>query len=185
LATSAGACALGPELSSAAYGENEPKGAQTIRVHADAVLGELPHVWEECVGSDRAAVGLREQWLSDLKQAREELGFKSVRFHGLFNDEMGVWTAGAKQPNFLYVDMVFDAMLERGVKPFVELSFMPATLASGTSTIFFYRANATPPKEIAKWGELVAALGKHCVERYGIQEVRRWNFEVWNEPNLA
>ena len=115
----------------------------------------LPHVWEECVGSDRAIVGLREQWLSDLEIVKRDVGFKSVRFHGLFNDEMGVWPPGAKQPNFLYVDMVFDAMLERGVRPFVELSFMPVDLASGRSTAFFYKGNTSPPNHLAEWAELI------------------------------
>jgi xylan 1,4-beta-xylosidase len=153
-----------------------------IRPHEDA--GPLPHAWEECVGSDRAIVGLREQWLSDLDRVKREIGFKSVRFHGLFNDEMGVWPLGAKQPNFLYVDMVFDAMLERGVRPFVELSFMPGALASGHNTAFFYKGNTTVPNDLAHWAELIRSLGEHCVARYGIKEVENWAFEVWNEPNL-
>lgn len=184
-ATLASAYALGPKVSGALDPGTDHRGTQTVRIQADVVHGKLPHVWEECVGSDRAIVGLREQWLSDLEQVKKALGFKSVRFHGLFNDEMGVWPTGARQPNFLYVDMVFDAMLERGVKPFVELSFMPAELASGTRTLLFYRGNTTAPKDMAQWGELVGALGKHCVERYGIQEVSTWNFEVWNEPNIV
>ena len=180
----AGAYTLNAAVSKALDTGPGNAGARAIRIRSSDVRGKLPHIWEECVGSDRAAVGLREQWLSDLEQVQKAAGIKYVRFHGLFNDEMGVWPSGAKQPNFLYVDMVFDAILERGLKPFVELSFMPAALASGSSTIFFYRGNTTPPKEMAKWAELVGALGKHCIERYGIQEVSNWNFEVWNEPNL-
>lgn len=185
-AAMASACALKPELVNAGPVNSAASapGTNAISIKTDHVKGPLPHVWEECVGSDRAVVGLREQWLSDLEQVNKTVGIKSVRFHGLFNDEMGVWSVGAKEPNFLYIDMVFDAMMERGVKPFVELSFMPAALAKGSSTIFFYRGNTSPPKEMARWGELVGALGKHCVERYGIQEVSTWNFEVWNEPNL-
>lgn len=144
----------------------------------------FPHVWEECAGSDRAVVGLREQWLKDLEAVKKAAGIKSIRFHGLFNDEMGVLPAGAKQPNFLYVDMVYDAMLDRGLKPFVELSFMPGALASGTRSLLWYRGNTTPPKDIAQWGELVGALAKHCVDRYGIGRVSEWDFEVWNEPNI-
>lgn len=154
-----------------------------IAIHTHTVEGPLPHVWEGCVGSDRAAVALREQWLSDLELVKKTAGIRSVRFHGLFDDEMGVWPGG-KSPNFLYVDMVFDAMLKRGVKPFVELSFMPAALASGKKTAFFYRGNITPPDPMSQWGELIHALAAHCVERYGIEEVSTWNFEVWNEPNL-
>ena len=69
------------------------------------------HVWEECAGSDRAVVGLREQWLKDLEAVNKAAGIRSIRFHGLFNDEMGVWPAGAKQPNFLYVDMFSGALM--------------------------------------------------------------------------
>jgi xylan 1,4-beta-xylosidase len=145
---------------------------------------KLPHIWEECVGSDRAIVATRAQWLSDLELVKKTAGIKSVRFHGLFNDEMGVWPSGP-QPNFLYIDTVFDAMLERGIRPFVELSFMPGKLASGNKTIFWYHGNTTPPSKMDQWGELVGALGKHCVDRYGINEVETWNFEVWNEPNIV
>ena len=180
-ATMAGACAVAPKLATAQDPSPAAK-SQTIRIQR-AEAGPLPHVWEECVGSDRAVVGMREQWLDDLALVKKSTGMKSVRFHGLFNDEMGVWPSGP-QPNFLYVDTVFDAMLDRGLKPLVELSFMPAHLASGTKTIFWYRGNTTPPKDMADWGQLVGALAKHCVDRYGISQVATWNFEVWNEPNI-
>lgn len=155
-----------------------------INISTESQARALPHAWEECVGSDRAIVATRAQWLADLKLVKETTGIKSVRFHGLFNDEMGVWPAG-KQPNFLYVDTVFDSMLDCGVRPFVELSFMPAKLASGTKTIFWYHGNTTPPSAMDQWGELVGALGKHCIDRYGVNEVASWSFEVWNEPNIG
>lgn len=159
-------------------------GTRALTV-SDRIAGPLPHYWEECAGSDRAVVGLRAQWLADLEAVRDMAGIRTVRFHGLFNDEMGVFPRGAKQPNFLYVDMVFDAMVERRVRPFVELSFMPGGLASGERTALWYRANVTPPSVWKDWGDLVGALVKHCVERYGAREVRTWRFEVWNEPNLS
>jgi xylan 1,4-beta-xylosidase len=158
---------------------------RVLSVKTHETKGALPHVWEECFGSDRAVVALRQQWLSDLELVRKTTGMKSVRFHGLFNDEMGVWPSGSKQPNFLYVDTVFDAMLERGVRPLVELSFMLGALASNKWTIFWYRGNTTPPRDPSQWGELVGNLAKHLVDRYGVQEVSAWNFEVWNEPNIA
>jgi xylan 1,4-beta-xylosidase len=157
---------------------------KAFTIRADVVSRQLPHVWEACIGSDRASVGMRAQWLDDLDRIHKEVGAQSVRFHGLFSDEMGVWPVGAKGPNFLYVDMVFDAMMARGVKPFVELGFMPGGLASGTQTIFFYKANVTPPKEMAHWSQLISAFAQHCIDRYGASEVTTWNFEVWNEANL-
>lgn len=184
-ASFASAYALGSHINASAQDIAAAANAKTIRINAVTVKRDLPHVWEECVGSDRAIVGTRAQWLNDLELVKATAGVRSVRFHGVFNDEMGVWPAGARKPNFLYVDTVFDAMLDRGVKPLVELSFMPGALASGTRTIFWYRGNTTPPKDMAQWGELVGALARHCVERYGIDEVSSWNFEVWNEPNIV
>jgi xylan 1,4-beta-xylosidase len=164
--------------------ERAPDNGQEIVIRPDIEAGPLSHFWEECVGSDRAIVAMRQQWLVDLERVKKDTGMKSVRFHGLFNDEMGVWPSHAKAPNFLYVDKVFDTMLALGVKPLVELSFMPADLASGTQTAFFYRGNTTPPKDMSQWGELIRAFASHCIERYGKKEVTSWNFEVWNEPNL-
>src|ERR1700677_4250340 len=111
-----GVYAFAPRVVSATTGTPETT-KHVISINTHETKGPLPHVWEECVGSDRAIVGLREQWLTDLELVKKTAGIKSVRFHGLFNDEMGVWPGG-KSPNFLYVDAVFDAMLERGVKPF-------------------------------------------------------------------
>jgi xylan 1,4-beta-xylosidase len=158
---------------------------QSIVIKRDAVVGDLPHVWETCVGSDRAAVAFRQQWLQDIERTKKEVGIKYVRFHGLFDDEMGVWPSGAKAPNFLYVDIVFDSLIERGIKPFVELSFMPGALASGTRTAFFYRGNVSTPKDLSQWAELIRAFARHCIDRYGLAEVRTWFFEVWNEANLT
>lgn len=182
-AAMAGAYAMAARIGNATGTDAED--GQTITIRPHVVKGPLAHIWEECVGSDRAAVGMREQWLTDLDTVRKQAGMKAVRFHGLFNDEMGTWPGGAKSPNFLYIDTVFDGMIERGLKPFVELSFMPGALASGTRTAFWYRGNTTPPKDMAQWSELVGALASHCVERYGMDEVLSWKFEVWNEPNLG
>jgi xylan 1,4-beta-xylosidase len=183
-ATLAGAYAITPNLAPS-FAQNTPAAkGQSIQIFTNTEARKLPHIWEECVGSDRAIVATRAQWQSDLELVKKTTGIKSVRFHGLFNDEMGLWSSGP-QPNFLYVDTVFDAMLDRGVRPFVELSFMPGKLASGTKTIFWYHGNTTPPSKMAQWGELVGALAKHCVDRYGINEVASWNFEVWNEPNIG
>ena len=114
-----GAYTLGSKFAGAIPQSTVTKSEQTVSIQTQVVSRPLPHIWEECMGSDRAIVGLREQWLSDLETVKNATGIKSVHFHGLFNDEMGVYPVGAKQPNFLYVDMVFGAMLARGIKPLV------------------------------------------------------------------
>jgi xylan 1,4-beta-xylosidase len=167
-------------------------GLRTLPVRIDTrrVTGPLTHIWEECVGSDRAAMTLRESWRNDLQRWKNEVGVKRVRFHGIFLDEMGVYaptilSGGKTKYNFQRVDQVYDGLLDRGVRPFVELSFMPKALATGKPGVFFYGMNVTPPKSNEGWADLVKTFAAHLIDRYGINEVKDWPFEVWNEPNLG
>ncbi len=88
--------------------------------------------------------------------------------------------------NFSYIDQIYDGLLANGVRPFVELSFMPAKMASDPKALhpFWYHPNVSPPKDYAVWDAMITALAQHLVERYGLDEVAHWKFEVWNEPNL-
>ena len=146
----------------------------------------LPHFWEHTVGSDHAPIALRADWQSQLERCQKELGFQHVRFHGLLSDDMGTLVRDKNKSlySFFNADKVFDFLLSIGMKPFVELSFMPTALASGKKTVFNYKANVTPPRDYKKWATLIHKLVSHLVERYGAAEVREWFFEVWNEPNL-
>jgi xylan 1,4-beta-xylosidase len=150
------------------------------------VTTPLPHFWEHTVGSDHAPMALRADWQQQLQQCHHELGFKYVRFHGLLSDNMGTLVLEQNKLlySFLNIDQVFDFLLSIDMKPFVELSFMPKALASGKKTVFKYEANVTPPRDYKKWATLITRLVSHCVDRYGLAEVREWFFEVWNEPNL-
>lgn len=153
-----------------------------------AAVSDFPHYWEACVGSDRASVAMRADWRRDLAVTRREAGFRSVRFHGLLDDDMGLCRRiGPDGPelNFLYIDQIFDAMLAIGVRPFVELSFMPLPLASSQNSIFWYKGNTSPPNSLDNWVKLIDGLARHLLARYGAAEVTGWRFEVWNEPNLS
>jgi xylan 1,4-beta-xylosidase len=130
---------------------------------------------------------LRDANQKQLEVARRELGFEYIRFHGLLHDDMRIYHEENGQPfyNWARVDQLYDSFRRIGMKPFVELSFMPADLASGKKTIFWWKANITPPKDYRKWGDLIEALVRHLEDRYGATEVRSWFLEVWNEPNLS
>jgi xylan 1,4-beta-xylosidase len=147
---------------------------------------DFPHFWEHTVGSGHATLALRADWQAQLKQAHDDLGVQHVRFHGILGDDMG--TLIGEGDTFFYsffnTDQIFDFLLSIGMKPFVELSFMPSILSSGDQAIFHYRANVTRPKDYSQWAVLIRKLVGHWVERYGLGEVRQWFFEVWNEPNL-
>ncbi|MCL1936482.1 MAG: xylan 1,4-beta-xylosidase [Defluviitaleaceae bacterium] len=151
--------------------------------------------WNEnfkyCIGTGRLALALRKEYLDGLKKAVDDIGFKYIRGHGIFHDEIGIyreyeWNGEEKvMYNFTYIDQIFDSFLEIGIKPFIELGFMPEQLASGTKTVFWWKGNVTPPKNYKKWNNLISATINHLIDRYGIEEVKTWPIEVWNEPNLS
>ena len=167
----------------------EPAPAVRV-IEADVATprGPMNRMYNFCVGAGRANEGLRADWQRQLRRAHDECGFRYIRFHGLFCDDMGVYQEdkqGRPIYNWQYVDELFDFLQGLGMKPFLELGFMPGALASGPQTIFWYKANVTPPKDYAKWAAFIAAFTRHITERYGSREVRSWYFEVWNEPNLT
>jgi xylan 1,4-beta-xylosidase len=198
-----------PNLKAAEIAESPSSATNAIVLEADdkAAGRPLVHFWSRCVGAGRANEGLRASWLEQLKLVHDECGFQYVRFHGLFHNDMFVYhetTNGLPVYNWQYVDDLFDRMLAIGVRPFVELSFnpidpLPAAGADSRTNApgdfvngrrrngngqFWWRANASPPSDDKKWAGLVEAFVRHCIARYGIDEVRQWYFEVWNEPNL-
>jgi xylan 1,4-beta-xylosidase len=159
-----------------------------IVVDADAPSHPFPHFWEKMFGSGRAVLSLRDAYRRDLREVKQITDFEYVRFHAIFHDEVGLYdedSQGNSLYNFSYVDQIYDGLLANGVKPFVELSFMPQKLAArNTLHTFWYKPNVSPPKDWTKWDNLISAFGKHLIDRYGIDEVAQWYFEVWNEPNL-
>lgn len=162
---------------------------ELIEIDAAAQVTPLPHFWEHFFGSGRAILSLRESYRQDLREVEKITGMRHVRFHAIFHDEVGVYDEDAQgNPvlNFSYVDQIYDGLLASGVRPFVELSFMPKKLASNQDALhpFWYKQNVSPPKDYDKWDGLITQFARHVVERYGIDEVSRWYFEVWNEPNI-
>jgi len=161
---------------------------RVISVDYNTVKGPLNTMFNECIGAGRANEGLRADWQQQLAYVKKACDFKYIRMHGLLTDDMGVYKEdrhGNPEYNYQYIDALYDYLLSIGIKPFVELGFMPSALASGSQTIFWWRGNVTPPKDYNKWGELIKNLTQHFTERYGVEEVKTWYFEVWNEPNLS
>jgi xylan 1,4-beta-xylosidase len=162
--------------------------SEMLVIDSKASSHPFPHFWEQMFGSGRAVLSLRDDYRTDLRAVKQITDFQYIRFHGIFNDEVGVYSEDSQgQPvyNFSYVDHIYDGLLANGVRPFVEISFMPNQLAaSHTLQAFWYHPNVAPPKDWNRWDDLVTAFTQHLIERYGIDEVAQWYFEVWNEPNL-
>ncbi|GGN51014.1 xylan 1,4-beta-xylosidase [Actinoplanes campanulatus] len=153
-------------------------------------MSRFPTAWRECVGTGRMELALRRDYQDSLALIQREIGFRHLRGHGLFSDGMGIhrpYVLGGERRvrhAFTYLDQVVDAYLELGIRPFLELGFMPSGLASGDQTVFWWGGNVTPPASHTEWADLIGATLRHLIARYGIDEVRGWPIEVWNEPNL-
>lgn len=172
-----------------AYADVPDANTVHLQVDARATGTPLPHFWEQMFGSGRAVLALRDDYRQDLDAAHQATGFSYVRFHGIFDRDVGLVNRdpdGKIRYNFSYIDQIYDGLLERGVKPFVELSFMPPELSSDPNKVhdFWYHPNVMPPKDYTQWDAMIRAFAQHLIARYGIDEVASWYFEVWNEPNL-
>lgn len=148
------------------------------------------HYWSVGVGVGRANEGLRAGWLEHLQLVKKNCGFRYVRMHGLFHDDMFVYFRkpdGKVVYNWQYIDELYDRMLAIGVKPFVELGFFPKDMAAENSkTQMWWKGYVSVDRNnFGKWHDLIKAFTQHIVDRYGINEVLTWYFEVWNEPNLT
>jgi xylan 1,4-beta-xylosidase len=191
-AAALGVLLLFSSMASAAADPRSPAPAaetsSTVTVDAQAPVHAFPHYWEQMFGSGRAVLSLRESYRRDIRSVRRATGFEYVRFHGIFDDDVGVYSEDAQgRPvyNFSYVDQIYDGLLANGVRPFVEISFMPRALASTSAQMpFWYRPYVPPPKDWDRWNGLLEAFARHLIARYGIEEVSKWYFEVWNEPNI-
>jgi xylan 1,4-beta-xylosidase len=177
--------------------------AAPVDVHVDAKsdAGRLDRVWR-MVGAERLSQlllpptapdvqgghDIPSEFAAALRRARDDLGVTTVRAHAILHDDNRVVRrdeSGSLRFSFDRVDAIYDRILAIGVRPVVELSFMPAALARDPGqTVFTYRGIISPPANWSEWYALVATLAGHLVERYGVEEVARWGFEVWNEPNL-
>jgi xylan 1,4-beta-xylosidase len=178
-----GAAAALPLLPAAALAA--PTGR---RVALDLAQAKAPldRFFDHCVGSDFPGTLFREDSLGQLKTAVDELGFRYLRFHAIFHDVFKTVTrdaAGKLVFDFSNIDKLYDAMLARRIKPFIELGFTPQALKTSDNKIFYWEGNTSHP-EPQGWGQLIDAFTKHILQRYGAAEVRSWYFEVWNEPNL-
>jgi len=167
-----------------------------ILIKEDLPVRNFKKAWQFCVGSGHAALALRTDYCRQLKKVHDQLGIKYVRFHGIFNDDMSILStfdnvlgipgrSKFKECTFHRCGLVYDDVLECGMKPFVELSFMPELLAEDPSHgKGFYGSIMSMPKDLALWEEFIKEFISFLLHRYGEEEVSAWYFEVWNEPDL-
>lgn len=162
---------------------------------------EKRHIFDRhyqfCVGSGHAPLALRTDYVAQLKRVHEELGIERVRFHGIFDEDMKVvlhlksylpmpGMEKFRDVSFNQIGLAYDNVLSAGMRPLVELSFMPALFARNKKQLgFSYKASISPPKDYGEWEGFVKKFIRFLLDRYGKEEVEQWYFEVWNEPNIG
>ncbi|MGN0315208.1 MAG: glycosyl hydrolase [Fusicatenibacter sp.] len=160
-----------------------------LKINLDETVPFRNHV-DECIGTGRMGLALQKEYQEQLRYVQGMIGFRHIRGHGLFCDDMAIYQEyeenGMRKAeyNFTYLDRVMDSYRAMGLRPFLELGFMPEKLSSGQQTVFYWKGNVTPPKSGKAWCALVQATLRHLCGRYGVEETVQWPVEVWNEPNL-
>lgn len=168
-----------------------PAQAQTVSTRSIVVdlkktTGPVDRFFDLSVGSDFPGTLIRDDSQAQLKLTTNELGFRYIRFHAIFHDVLGTVRIenGKIVYNWSKIDQLYDDLLTRQIRPFVELGFTPKALATSQNSVFYWKGNTSHPKP-AEWHDLIVAFILHLEARYGKDEVRTWYFEVWNEPNLS
>ena len=182
------ACSIALLAAAPGAGAVEAPSAEPVRVITVDVDGPTTprnRMAEFSVGSDYPGTLIREDSLSQLRTVSDELGFRYIRFHDIFHDDMGVYREVDGRPvyDFTRIDHLYDRLLGVGIKPFIELGFTPDAMKTSDQTIFYWKGNTSHPQP-DKWSALIDAFVRHLIDRYGAEEVRSWYFEFWNEPNL-
>lgn len=166
-----------------------PVGSNIIHVDLSGATSCQSLSWKMSTSIGKAKDVLNPIIQEQLTMVQSEIGFRSIRFHGLFDDEMMVYRedeSGNPLLDFSHIDQTIDFLMSIGLEPFFEIGFMPELLAKNKNTVFSSRKSfISIPNDINKWCFLVERFISHCIDRYGLTKVKEWYFEFWNEPNLT
>lgn len=169
--------------------QGEARSLSVGKVDCTAIKKELHHNWRTFIGVGRAKELLYAEVQDMLRQLQQDVGFRYLRFHGIFSDDMLVCRAskdGSLQFSFALIDKALDFVLSIGLKPLIQFSFMPAAIAAAPSrTIFASPFTVSAPRKMDDWNYLVALFLAHIQSRYGSAEIRSWLYSVWNEPDTS
>ena len=179
------ALAQSPAARDAQTAASETLSARRIDLDVAQATAPVDRFFDLSVGSDYSGTMMRPDSQAQLKIAVDELGFRYIRFHAIFHDDLGTVKVvdGKTVYDWSKIDQLYDAFLATGIKPFVELGFTPEAMKTSEDSIFYWKGWTSHPRP-EMWRDLVDNFVRHLIERYGEEEVRSWYFEVWNEPNL-
>jgi xylan 1,4-beta-xylosidase len=149
----------------------------TITVDASKQTTGNPHFWSAAVGTGTASLTLRSDLESHYKIGNREAGFQRVRGHGVLNDDMGIYQ-GPGSYSWTNFDKYLTAISQAGMRPIMEMDFMPTKLALNGSSRDIY-------KSATDYKNFITAVAQHCLDKFGMADVSQWYWEIWNEPDYS
>ncbi len=147
----------------------------TITVDASKQTAGNPPFWAASVGTGTASLTLRSDLETHYKIGAREAGFKRVRGHGVLNDDIGIYK-GPGSYSWTNFDKYLTAIVSAGMRPIMEMDFMPTALALNGNSRDIY-------KSVTDYKNFIQAVVQHCVDKYGMSDVSQWYWEIWNEPD--
>jgi xylan 1,4-beta-xylosidase len=149
----------------------------TITVDASKQTTGNPPFWAETVGTGTASLTLRSDLETHYKIGAREAGFKRVRGHGVLSDAMGIYQ-GPGSYSWTNFDKYLASIVAAGMRPIMEMDFMPTKLALNGMDKDIY-------KSATDYKNFITAIVQHCVDKYGMADVSKWYWEIWNEPDYS
>lgn len=163
----------------------------TISIHQDFITctyKKYPCKWNRTLSVGMAALLLQRYVQQEVLDAVRDFGINYVRFTGVLSDNLQIYQEkmdGTPVYFWVLLDEILDFLTHNNLKPFICLGFMPEKLAAEkVPSPYYWNANTSKPKSIKKWTGYLEAFLKHCVSRYGYDEVCTWKFEFWSSPEL-
>lgn len=155
---------------------------RTVRVDVKSAGKALSHNWRRLFNIGYAQDGLLGIVQEQIRTAVREIGFTDIRFHGIFDDGMHIYHEqedGSVWFNFTYSDILFDFILSLGLTPFVELGYIPSRLCTNKKSLFDRASFIGMYSDPVKWEALIQASITHWINRYGLNNVRKWHFSMF------
>ena len=157
----------------------------SINLDAGKENGSLRHTWKNIMNVSSAFDLLISDIQEMVQRMQREIGFRYIHFSGVFSDDLRVCSRlpnGKLVFNFAYLDKIFNFVLSIGLKPFIQLTYMPGALASNMSRRLF-NSIVSAPADNDEWCLLIKEFMEHIIEHYGLGEVSGWYFCIWNQPD--
>lgn len=167
--------------------KKETMESTTIEVNMETVQKrKINNYWKRIMSLGKASEGLKGDVQRQIKEIKSEINFEYIKFYGLLENEMYLYNIDSKGNvfyNFDYLDRLIDSFLDMNLKPFINLSTVPKKYVNKDKSIYLQNLNTNFYNDIGTWIDFVENLFSHFIERYGLNEVTKWYFEIWNNPD--